>query len=338
MRILTFTTIYPNNIHRNNGIFNFERVRALSKSNEVKVVAPIPFFPPIKLKRRWFDFSRVSKNEKIDGIDVYHPRYLLIPKIGMALYGISLFLSSLFVLLKIRKRFPFDIIDSHYMYPDGFAAVLLGRAFHKPVVVTAHGTDLNLYPKFPIIRFFLRAVIKQSDSVITVCEALKSKICEIEKNVPENKIKVIPNGVDISKFVNRSQQEAREKLNLPKNSKIVISIGALIRRKGYNYLVAAIHELYKNSKNHDILTIIIGEGNCRREIERLILKYGLMNKIKLVGFIPHNDLSWWLCASDIFCLTSSREGWPTVFFEAFACGKPVIATKVWGAPEVVKSS
>src|SRR5262249_14125548 len=157
----------------------------------------VPYFPAIKLNWRW-RFSQVARRELRNGIEVYHPRYFLTPKIGMALYGWMMFLSVLPAVRRIQRGFDFDLIDAHYVYPDGFAAVLFGRVFKKPVVVSARGTDINLYSKFPVIRRLLQYTLHKADRVISVCSALKEAMVKL--GIPAEKISVVPNGVDVTKF------------------------------------------------------------------------------------------------------------------------------------------
>src|SRR5262249_21430057 len=153
MKVLVFTSLYPNNIWPNHGVFIKERMAQFAKLNacEVKVVAPVPYFPAVKLNWRW-RFSQIAPVEIRDGLEVYHPRYFLIPKVGMVLYGLMMFVSVLSTVRRVQRSFDFDLIDGHYVFPDGFAAVLLGRFFGKPVVVSARGSDINFYSNFPVIR------------------------------------------------------------------------------------------------------------------------------------------------------------------------------------------
>jgi len=169
MKVLVFTTLYPNNVWPNQGVFIKERMTQFARLDgcEVKVVAPVPYFPPIKANWRW-RFSQVAPSEVRDGIEVYHPRYYMTPKWGMTLYGILMFLSVVLAVRKLRRDFDFDLIDAHFVYPDGFAAVLLGKCFNKPVVVTARGSDVNLYSAFPIIHRLLRYTLNEAKSVIAV--------------------------------------------------------------------------------------------------------------------------------------------------------------------------
>jgi teichuronic acid biosynthesis glycosyltransferase TuaC len=174
MKVLIFTSLYPNNVWPNHGVFIKERMTQFAKLDgcDVKIVAPVPYFPRFKLNWRW-RFSQVVRREFRDGVEVYHPRYFMTPKVGMVLYGWMMFLSVLPIVKKIQKNFDFDLIDAHFIYPDGFAAVLLGQLFGKPVVVSARGSDINLFETLPVIRKLLQYVLRKAARVIAVSQALK---------------------------------------------------------------------------------------------------------------------------------------------------------------------
>ncbi|MCK4596460.1 glycosyltransferase, partial [bacterium] len=198
MKVLIFTTLFPNKVQRCLGTFSLERAKELARLAEIQVIAPVPYFPPLRVFRRWYPFSQVPCCEVWSGIVVHHPRYVVFPKVGMALYGLSMFFSVLCRVRALRRRFDFDLIDAHFVYPDGFAAVLLGKMLHRPVVVTSHGTDLNLYPRFSLVRKLLIYTLSRADAVIAVCKALKDQALSL--GASEDKSSVIPNGVQLSKF------------------------------------------------------------------------------------------------------------------------------------------
>lgn len=300
----------------------------------VKVIAPVPYFPKIKLNWRW-TFSQVAPLEIRDGIEVYHPRYCMIPKVGMTFYGLMMFLSVLGTVRKVRRKFDFDLIDAHYVYPDGFAAVMLGWFFRKPVVVSARGTDINLYANFPVIRKILQYTLRRANRVIAVCQALKDAMVNL--GIAQEKIVVIPNGVDHRKFFQVPKELARRKVGLPAQRKVILSIGGLVPRKGFDVLIKALSYLVKETSERDLYLAIIGEGPSRSALEQLIVALGLGENVRLVGSVPHEALYSWYSAADIFCLASDREGWPNVLLESLACGTPVVATNIWGVPEIIQS-
>ena len=335
MKILVFTTLYPNNIWANHGVFIKERMTQFAKykGGEIRVIAPVPYFPAININWRW-QFSQVAHREMRDGFEVYHPRFFLTPKFGMTLYGWLMFFSVLPFLRKIRRVFDFDLIDAHYVYPDGFAAVQLGRYFNKPVVVSARGSDVNLYRTLPLIRKLLQNVLRKADGVIAVSKALKQAM--IELGVPETKISSIPNGVDCQKFYPLAKNEARRQLGL-QCSRLLLSVGNLTLNKGFDLLIRSLPMIASRIDEVGIHLAIVGNGPLHNELAAEISRLKLQGQVQLVGAVAHNKLCVWYSAADVFCLMSQREGCPNVILESLACGTPVVATPVGGIPELLNS-
>lgn len=336
MNVLTFTTLYPNNIWRNNGVFVKERMSEVAnlRSCNVKVLAPVPYHPPVRFGSR-AAYARVVREEVIDGVEVYHPRYFMIPKVGMALHGWTMFFSLLPFVLNMRRQFDFDLIDAHYVYPDGFAAILLGLVFKKPVVVSARGSDINQFTEFPIVRCMIRYTLHSAAHLIAVCQALKDAMMPL--GIASSKVSVIPNGVDSKKFFPSPSHSARKKLGLPKTRKIVLSVGSLIPRKGHDYTIRALKLLIQKRQHPDILLLLVGSGPEGGDLERLVHSLGIQEHVRFVGEIPHQQLNLWYSAADLCCLASDKEGWPNVILESLACGTPVVATDIWGIPEIIQS-
>ena len=335
MKILVFTSLYPNNVWPNHGVFIKERMSQFAKFDgcEVKVIAPVPYFPAIKFNWRW-RFSQVARRELRNGIEVYHPRYFLTPKIGMALYGWMMFLSVLPAVRRIQRGFDFDLIDAHYVYPDGFAAVLFGRVFKKPVVVSARGSDINLFKTLPLIRKLLRYVLRRAARVVAVSKALKEAMVQL--GIPEEKISGIPNGVDPEQFYPVPKEQARRELGLP-NRRTVLSVGNLTDNKGFDLVIKSFRVLVDRFHEKDIQLAIVGDGPYRSHLEKMILSLRLDGQVRMVGAVSHDKLRLWYSGADVFCLASSREGWPNVLLESLACGTPVVATAVGGIPEIISS-
>jgi glycosyltransferase involved in cell wall biosynthesis len=333
MKILTYTTLFPNNVLPNHGIFIKNRMFNFAKlySCKLKVVAPVPYFPSINVLPKWYRFSQVKNYEQIEEVDIFHPRYLITPKVGMAFYGISMFLSTYPSVRRIHKQFGFDLIDAHYIYPDCFAAVLIGKLLKIPVIVSARGTDINLFPKFYLINKMIRFILQNASGIIAVSKSLKDEM--VKQEITPCKVSVIGNGVNIERFYPLDKNIARKKLELPEYRPIILSVGHLIEGKGFHHLINAIRILRKIQK--DIFLIIIGEGECRKQLEKQIYDLELIDNVRLVGAVSHEKLNLWYNSCDVFCLASSREGWPNVLLEALACGKPVVATKVGGVPEII---
>lgn len=336
MNILVFTSLYPNHIFPTHGIFIKERITHLAhhRNCKVKIVAPVPYYPKVKLGWRQA-FAQITNYEIIDGIEVYHPKYLMTPKVGMVFYGLLMFLSSLSCIAKIRRRFNFDLIDAHYVYPDGFAAALTAKVFKVPLTISARGSDINRYARMFGIRSFLRFVLLKADRIICVSKALKKEIIRLQ--VPEEKITVVPNGVDFEKFKSISKTTARKNLGLPDKKKIILYVGRLDANKGVDLIIRSLKNINRETKEKDAHLIIAGNGQAYNKLEDLTNSLNLSKQVLFVGSVPHNELYQWYSAADVFCLPSKMEGWPNVIMEAMACGIPVVATPVGGIPEIITS-
>jgi glycosyltransferase involved in cell wall biosynthesis len=171
--------------------------------------------------------------------------------------------------------------------------------------------------------------------VIAVSQALKDSMVELE--IPVEKIKVIPNGVDLHKFCRIPKEKAHKKLDLPPDKRVILSVGSLIPLKGFDLLIKALKILFEELQEKDLYLVIVGAGNSREALEHLVSSLDLNGHVRLAGVVPHDELRLWYSAADLFCLASSREGWPCVLLESLACGTPVVATAVGGVPEIISS-
>ena len=126
-------------------------------------------------------------------------------------------------------------------------------------------------------------------------------------------------------------------LQLPQEAAILLSVGSLRALKGFQFLLSAVERIRTSPADMDLRLYIIGDGEYRRTLQDQIDRTGLQPQVKLVGQVPHRQLFKWYNAADLFCLASSREGWPNVIMESLACGLPVVATPVGGIPEILIS-
>jgi len=334
MKILTFTSLFPNAVQPEFGVFVYQRVAGLSRraGNQIQVMAPVPYFPSWLPTWRWHLFSEIPKNEIVGTLPAVHPRYLLLPGI-MPLHGFLMFLGCLLEARRLHRRHQFDCIDAHYVYPDGFAGILLGKALGIPVFLSARGTDINIFPGFHLIRPMILWALNAAAGVVAVSGALRDTMLGI--GVPAGKIQVIANGVDPNRFHAVDRATARRELGIPDDAKVIVSVGSLVPVKSHTLLVTAMATLAK--RNPKLRLYIVGEGHMRSKLTALVHEQNLQECVFLVGSRPNETLKLWYSAADVSCLASLREGMPNVVLEALACGAPVVATRVGGVSEVLVS-
>ena len=329
VRLLTFSTLYPHTGRPNHGIFVENRLRNLVKSGEAVsiVMAPVPWFT--SKHRRFGDWGRHAQAERREtrhGIDVSHPRYSLLPKIGMLIAPVTLFAAAAFELRRLKAAgVAFDVIDGHYLYPDGVAAVALGRLFHKPVVLTARGSDVTQYPDYKLPRRMIQWAMKNAAALISVSAGLKAAM--IELGAPANKVTVLRNGIDLAQFQMSDPAPIKRAWGI--SEKLLLSVGHLIRRKGHHLAIEALVQL------PGWTLAIVGEGPEKSRLQLLAIDLAVDQRVVFCGSHPHEELPSFYSAADILILASNREGWANVLLEAMACGTPVVASNIPGNAEVV---
>jgi len=330
VKILTVTTLYPNAAMPTHGVFVENRLRQLLGLGgiEARVIAPVPWFP---FRHPRFGararFAAAPAAETRHGIGILHPRYPLLPKIGMNMAPRSLLSAFLRGARAWRQQgYDFDLIDAHYFYPDGVAAAWLGRQLGKPVVITARGSDLNLLPEYPRPARMIREAAKSVAGIITVSAALARRAREIGIDHP--RLRVLRNGVDTALFRPRDAGEVRMRHAI--TGALIVSIGNLVENKGHDLVIRALRELPADTR-----LLIAGDGPEDRRLRDLARRLDLGSRVIFTGRLPHEDLPAIYSAADALVLASSREGWPNVLLEAMACGAPVVATDVGGVGEII---
>lgn len=325
LRLLTFTTLYPSAARPNHGVFVENRLRHLLAGGEAEatVLAPVPWFP---LRGGPAAPARAIRH----GIAARHPRFLATPGIGMATNPLTLFAAARAELARmVAEGFVFDVIDAHYLYPDGVAAVMLARHFGKPVVLTARGSDTSQWPQMALPGRWIRWAVARADALIAVSEGLKQGLVAL--GVPADKVTVLRNGVDLDAFrppVDRAAARAALGVTGP----VLVSVGALVERKGHHLTIEALRSL----PGHTLL--IAGEGPERAALESLAERLGVADRVRLLGAVPHAELPRLYGAADAMVLASSREGWANVLLESMACGTPVVTSPAWGSREAVRAA
>lgn len=332
MNILVLTTLYPNNVQHRHGVFIENRVKELVKrypEAKVKVIAPVPYFPswlPIKEYKQYRD---VALQETRADIEVFHPKYFVIPKVGMNITPHFLYRTCLASIAEIQEEgFSIDVIDCHYFYPDGVVASWVGVKLGIPVMVTARGSDINVIPDNPIAKKRIIKALTDIQASAAVSQALAD---EMVKLAPLAKQPILlRNAVDLDLF--HPQAKALQMpFKLNDGDKLILSVGNLIELKGHHLVIDALVLL------PHINLIIIGDGILKDKLQQQVKKLKLADRVHFTGNIQQSELPGYYASADALVLASSREGMPNVLLESIACGTPVIATDVGGSKEVIDS-
>lgn len=328
--LLVFTSLYPNAAQPRHGTFVEERLRHLVDSGRLTatVVAPVPWFP-FRHPRfgDYAKFAQVPRQEERHGIQVFHPRYPVIPRLGMNIAPALMYRALLPALRKwSAHQADFDLIDAHYFYPDGVAAARLGSAMHKPVVITARGSDVNVLARYRSPARQIRWAATRAAAIVTVSDALRTKVESL--GVPTDKIVTLRNGVDLDRFqpLDRSVVRARFQLAGP----VWLAVGHLIELKGVHVTLAAL------ARTPEATLLIVGAGPEDERLRQLTRHLGISSRVRFIGAVPQGELCAYYNAADATVLASRCEGMPNVVLESLACGTPVIAAPFAGVTELLR--
>lgn len=337
MKVLVVSTLYPNRVQPVHALFVEQRVRAMARRFPVRVLCPIPSFPLAGALARYAHRDAIPLREERFGVEVGYPRFLSVPRFLKPLDGVFLQRMLAREAARIAGEFAFDRIDAHLAYPDGWAAVRLGRRLGIPVSVTIRGHDLNDLPRYPVRGRQVAWTLRHADAVFAVADALRE--AAIGLGADPARVRTVPNGVDTDAFRPRPKPAARAALGLDPDAKILLSVGHLVERKGFHHLLAALPRVAQ--AHPGVRLAIVGgpgeEGNFEPALHRLAAERGVSDRVIFAGPVGHEALPLWYAAADVFCLASAKEGRPNVVLEALASGLPAVATRVWGTPELIRA-
>jgi glycosyltransferase involved in cell wall biosynthesis len=337
--IVTFSSLFPSSAQPFAGIFIRERMFRVGRVLPLSVVAPSPWFPGDALIRRFRPTYRIRYplHERQEGHDVWRPCFLSLPSAAKHFDGRSMALGAMPTLRRLRSSGRLDILDAHFGYPDGYAAVLAGRWLRVPVTITLRGTELR-HGRIPALRRRLTWALNGASRVFAVSESLRQ--IALSLGTPPERVRVVGNGVDLTKFRAVDKQEARRSLGLPIDAKVIISVGGLVERKGFHRVLDCMPALLQRFPR--LVYLIVGgpsaEGDWSQRLAHQSERLGLGRHVRFLGALPSSELPLPLSAADVFVLATTNEGWANVFLEAMACELPVVTTSVGGNAEVVSDS
>lgn len=330
LRVVTFSSLFPNSVRPTHGIFVAERLRHLCQQSAVaaEVVAPVPWFPWAGERfGRYGEFARVGTSEQHGGFTVHYPRHLVIPKFGMTTQPALMVRGTWRCVADVVQRQGAKLIDAHYLYPDGVAAAAIAQRLGLPYVLTARGSDVNQIGEFPACRQMMLRAIEGAVLTITVSEALRRRL--LDWGVAADRVVTIRNGIDRDKFSPQDQRAARTELGIEPDARLLLSVGKLDTNKGHHLVIESLLQL------PDTQLCIAGDGPARADLLAQVERLRLGDRVRLLGAVPHAKLAKYYGAANALVLAAEREGLPNVVLESLACGTPVVATRVGGIPEIM---
>lgn len=330
MRVLTLSTLFPNVLHPNFGIFIERQTAGLAARPgiDVTVINPVGLPPwPLNQSARYNQISALPAHEQWRGLNVYRPRFTLIPRFGGP-YNPAMIARSIMPLAqKLHAQAPFDIIDAEFFYPDGPAAMRIASALGIPYTIKARGADIHHWGAAKGCAHQILEASTKASGLLAVSAALKADMAAMGMDAA--KIMVHYTGLDQSRFSPRNRASEKAKLGITGSA--ILSVGALIPRKNQSVLIEALTKL------PGATLLLAGQGPSESDYRMQAVQMGVQDRVRFMGNILHDDLPALFAAADVMALVSKSEGLANAWVEAIACGTPVVASCVGGAPELIRS-
>jgi teichuronic acid biosynthesis glycosyltransferase TuaC len=339
VRVLTTTLCYPTPDSPDQGIFIQRRAEALAARQglDLSVVAPQPWFPLLRSCRPVQPHDRP--------LPAIYPHMISPPILGWASDGLAYarVLRQIIASRRLAGDPPVDLLDAHFVYPEGVGAWLAGRGLGIPAVVTVRGKIVRLSRR-TFRRLQIGAMLRGVDARIAVSRSLVHWIRDVAGS--DLAVDVIPNGICPDVYRRVDQERAREALGWSPRARYILAVGHLQHLKGFDRLLAVMPAVW--AALGDVRLVLAGsrrgEWWFRRRVLRMIEQYGQTRqngidapRVQFIGPTPSASLNLMYNATDLMVNASRSEGWNNAIAEALAVGTPVVATDVGGNPEQIRS-
>ncbi|NOU03798.1 MAG: glycosyltransferase [Novosphingobium sp.] len=330
MRVLSLSTLYPNDLTPNFGVFVERQMQAVAKRGDVDLVMvnPLGIPPfPLSLLPRYRALGQLTPAEQRGGVAVLRPQFRLVPGIGSHRNARAEARAVLPLARSLHAEAAFDVVDAQFFYPDGPAAVAVGKALGVPVSIKARGADIHHWGTAPATREQVRAAGLVAQGVLAVSQGLADDMAAL--GLPREQITVHRTGLNADLFRPYDRRLCRDQLNLPRDARVLATVGALIPRKGQRFVIEALAGL------PGAILLLAGTGPDESALKSLAERLGVADRVRFLGAVPHGDLPIVLNAADVFVLPTASEGLANAWVEALACGTPVVTTPIPGALELI---
>ena len=321
--------------------FVYDLAEALTRYYNVHILCPHTFGAKDhevidKMEVFRFRYFYPSKFEQISAGEgmTANLREGILPKLQILPF---LILETVKIIWLIKKR-DIDLVNTHWMIPQGFLYALIRRLCKVPHLMTVHAAGIFALMRFPLGKITGKFIVKRTDDIIAVSSYIKKCINDLVEH--DTHAHTLPMGIDTKKFaINKDRISLRNKYGI-KSKYVLLFVGKLVPKKGLKYLIKAMEHLTK--KIDDVELIVIGGGPLREALASQATKIGVGKYIKFIGWLDNDKLPEFYRLSDVVIVPSivdekgETEGMPVVIQEALSSGKPVIASRVSGIPDVIR--
>ncbi len=327
LRVLTLSTLFPDASRPTFGPFVERQTLGLAAHPgvELRVMAPVGIPPLGRFHPRYRSLAQLPDVETWKGLAVYRTPFGHIPGVGGGWDARALARALRRPLKGIREQFKYDVIDAQFFWPDGPAAIALGAELGVPVSIKARGADIHYWGSNPATAAQVIAAGRAADGVLAVSAALKADMVAL--GMPDERITVHYTGIDRTVF--RVRDRAAAKAALAIRGPLIVSVGALIGRKGQSFVIDALPALA------DATLVLIGMGEEEEALKARAQALNVADRVRFMGALPQSVIADWLAAADVMALPSASEGLANAWVEALACGTPVVTCDVGGARELI---
>ncbi|MFC3174550.1 glycosyltransferase [Novosphingobium bradum] len=330
LRVLSLATLYPNRAAPNFGVFVARQMEAVTRRGDVDLTlaSPLGLPPfPLSLHPRYRALAALPDSEERGGVRVIRPRFRLIPVIGGRFNAMAVARAVLPLARRLHAERPFDVVDAQFFYPDGPAAVRIGKALGLPVSIKARGADIHHWGARGDTARQVLGAGQAAQGLLAVSQGLADDMAAL--GMPRERIALHRTGLDRTLFRPLDRADCRARLGLPADASILASVGALIDRKGQRFAIDALAQL------PGAILVLAGGGADEPSLRARAERLGLGERVRFLGPVPHGELPVVLGAADVFVLPSASEGLANAWVEALACGTPVVTTPIPGARELI---
>ena len=324
LKILSFSYCFPNERNPSWGVFVCQRLAALAELEELQVCSPVPWFPLLKPK------ILSTGPEPWQGLTVHRPGFFYLPGL-MKNADARFYARGLRSWLKTfcRSWRP-DLLDAHFIWPDGVGVAALAKEFGIPYAITLRGKIYECL-KVPEQARQCAEALRGAAAVISVSSRMADEALKL--GADGRRLHVITNGVDLDHFRPRDRADCRRQLGLPEGGRLLVTVAHLGARKGHHEMIRALARLPE-----DVSLVIVGgeaQGGTTGQLREIARSLGVGDRLILPGSQPYDRIPLYFGAANGSVLASYREGCPNAVLESLACGIPVVATDVGAVPDIL---